>query len=115
MAISELYVQNGVTVGTTEYSLTNNSTTIATQTSDAVLQVFLDPANMAGTDEYELKVYEKVYGAGTARVIFNAILANPQNYPLVTPSIIVMHGWDVTLKKNAGTDRAFDWSIRAVT
>lgn len=33
----------------------------------------------------------------------------------VTPSMLVMHGWDVTLQKVAGTDLAFDLSIRKVS
>jgi len=33
----------------------------------------------------------------------------------VTPSLLLIHGWDMTLLKVAGTDRAIDWSIRAVS
>jgi hypothetical protein len=32
----------------------------------------------------------------------------------VSPTLIVMHGWDATLDKISGTDRAITWSIRTV-
>lgn len=114
MAISELYVDTGTSISTTEYSLTNDSTSVATQTADAIIQVFIDFVNMVAGDQYEVKVLEKVYGAGSQRTILHSILTGPQATPFVTPSLIVMHGWDVTVKRLAGSDRSISWSIRAV-
>jgi len=114
MAISELYVDAGTSISTTEYSLTNDSTTIAAQTADAVIQAIIDFANMVAGDQYEVKIYEKVYGGGAQRAIYHATLTGAQPAPLVTPSLIVMHGWDVTVKRLTGSDRSISWSIRTI-
>jgi len=115
MALSELYTQSGVTIGATEYSLTNNSTSIATQTTDAFICVFLESTAMAAGDEFEIALREKVTSGGTQRRIIIANLVGVQFEPLMIPSFLVLHGWDITVKKIAGTDRAFSWSIRAVS
>jgi len=110
-----LYQQNGVTISTTEYSLTNNSTTIATQTTSAIVSIWIDLANMAAGDEYEVALREKVTSTSTQRRI---VLGNPsgaQSEPFVSAGYQVGHGWDVTLTKKLGTDRAISWTIRAVT
>jgi len=86
-----------------------------TDATDAIIQVYVDPANMAVGDEYVLRVYETVRSGGTKRVVEEWTLMGAQSEALVTPSMLVMHGWDVTLQKVAGTDRAFDLSIRKVS
>ena len=115
MAITALY-ENSATIGATEYSLPNNSTTLTPKTDDGVFQILLDLANMAAGDQYELKVYEKVLAAGPQRLIMPPAIytgaQSPPAFPL--PSLTLMHGWDVTMKKLAGTDRAIGWSIRQV-
>ena len=113
MAISEAYA-NSATVGTTEYSCSNNSTTIATQTDDGVYQVFLDLNAMAAGDEFQIRVLEKCRSSGTQRAVFVASVVGVQGELWCSPSLILLHGWDVTLKKIAGTDRAIEWSIRKV-
>ena len=114
MAITALY-ENSATIGATEYSLPNNSTTLTPKTDDGVFQILLDLANMAAGDQYELKVYETIQAAGSQRLIETAIYTGAQSAPgVVLPSMIFLHGWDVTMKKLAGTDRAIGWSIRQV-
>lgn len=109
-------VDNSASISTTEYSLPNNSTTLTPQTDDALLQVWIDFAAMTAGDEYEWKLYEKVNGGGaTQRVIARGLLVGAQSHPVVTPSLIVVHGWDVTVKKLAGTDRTIGWSLRKIT
>ncbi len=115
MAISELY-QNSASISTTEYSLTNNATGVVAQTTDAIVQGFVDLNAMAAGDEYQLKVYEKISSGGTQRVVFNAYFSNAQAQPIFPlPSLILMHGWDVSMTKKAGTDRTIAWSVRGVT
>lgn len=115
MAISELF-QNSASISTTEYSLTNNSTSIATQTSDGIVQGFIDLNAMLAGDEYLLKVLEKISSGGTQRVVFTAYFSNAQAQPnFVLPSLILMHGWDFTMTRKAGADRTIAWSIRGVT
>jgi hypothetical protein len=115
MPLSQAYVQNGVTVGTTEYSLTQNSTTLTYRTTPGIVQVWIDLSNLTATEEYEFKLYEKIYAAGTARTALDANFVGLQTMPYISAPLHVMHGWESTLKKIAGTDRTFDWSIRLVT
>ena len=110
--VTELYT-NSASISTTEYSLTNNSTTIAAKTDDGPIQVFLDLNAMAAADAYTFVVYEKVTSGGTQRVLWRSYFRGAQTEPhWVSPSILVTHGWDVTLKRTAGSDRTIAWSIR---
>lgn len=114
MAFTELY-QGSASISTTEYSLTNGSTTIATVTTDAVLTVWLDLNAMAAGDEYELVLREKVTSGGTQRTMILSNFLGVQGEFFVSPPFQVLHGWDVTLRKRAGTDRTIGWSLRGVT
>lgn len=114
MTITALY-ENSASISTTEYSLTANSTSLGAITTDGVYQVFLDLNALAAGDEYELKVYEKVQSAGTQRVVYRTYFVGVQAHPHhVTPSLVLMHGWEVSLKRLAGSDRTIGWSIRQV-
>lgn len=113
MAISE-YKTGTATISTTEYSLVTPGTTLANDTTDGVYQVFIDTANMASGDEYHIDIAEKVTSGGSKRTIYSSVLEGAQGTPFITPTLILMHGWDVTVQKLAGTDRSFSWSIRQV-
>jgi hypothetical protein len=114
MAITAAY-ESSASIGTTEYSLPNSSTTLTPITVDGVYQVFLDLANMVAGDQYELKLYEKVTSGGSQRLIDTFIFTGAQSKPaFVAPSMIFLHGWDVTLKRLTGSDRTIGWSIRQV-
>lgn len=115
MAISEPYELDGVTVGATELSIVSGTTTLQTVTDDGVYQLWIDANAMAKGDEFRVRGYEKVEATGgTKRVFFTATLLGAQSENFVTPTFILMHGWDFTIQKIAGTDRAFDASIRKV-
>lgn len=117
MPLSGLY-ENSATISTTEYSLPNNANfnSANVKTDDAVVQAFIDMTAMAAGDEYELKVYEKVRGTSTAKDYFGpARIVGPQSAPLRLDVGIVLHGWDITLRKITGTDRSIEWSVRAAT
>lgn len=114
MAITALFEDAGTTISGTEYSLPNDSTTLTARTEDGVFQAFIDfNAITATADEFEVKVYEKVNSGGTQRVIYGPISVNKPEC-VVIPSLILMHGWDITVKKITGTDRSIVWSIRQV-
>lgn len=114
MAITAPY-ENSATISTTEYSLPNNGTTLTPITVDGVYQVFIDLNALTLTEVYELRIYEKVTSAGAQRLVSVATIQGPLAQPgYVTPSMIFLHGWDVTLKKISGTDRSIGWSIRQV-
>lgn len=117
MAITEYAELDNVTVGSTELSIVSGTTSLATETSSGVYQLWIDPvaAAMAKGDEFKIRVYEKVEATGgTKRVVFVATLSDAQSELFVTPTLILMHGWDMTIQKIAGTDRAFDASVRKI-
>ena len=116
MALSEAYTgTNGSWA--TEFSLTNASTTIATQTTDGVYQVVLDLSAMALGDTYEFRAYEKTRGADTQRVlqyfVFNHARGSDGAIWYSEP-VMLLNGWDYTLKRTAGSDRTITWSVRSV-
>lgn len=113
MAITEYKTSSG-SIGTTEHSLVNDSGTIATDTTDGVYQVFLDLSAMQAGDQYQILIYEKVTSGGSQRVIYSSIVTGTMAPTWVSPSLVLMNGWDVSLKKLAGTDRSLAWSIRQV-
>lgn len=117
MAFSEAFTGTNGTWGT-EFSLTNASTTIATQTTDGIYQVFIDLNALAVGDIYEFRCYEKTRSADTQRVCFYEAIANAQGADgaiWVSPPLQLMNAWDFTLKRTTGTDRTITWSVRVVS
>lgn len=115
MAISEPYELDGVTVGSSAISIPTGTTTPASVTDDGVYQLWIDAGNMAKGDEFIVKILEKVEATGgTQKIVFSATLSDAQSEVFVTPTLILMHGWDMTIAKVAGSDRAFDASIRKI-
>jgi hypothetical protein len=113
MAVTAPYEQPALSVSTTELSLISGTSTLQNNTTAGVYQLFVDGvANMAKGDRFRVKVYEKVRSGGTKRAVFQADLYNAQSEPLCTPPLMLLQGWDMTIQKIAGTDRAFDTSIR---
>jgi hypothetical protein len=113
MAIAELY-SGTEAVGATEWSCTTDTSGPDVDTTDGVFQVFLDLSDMIAGDQLQIRVYEKVRSSSTQRIVYQAILTGAQPEPVwVSPSLILMHGWDVTLDALAGTITV-DWSIRQV-
>lgn len=114
MAITEHFA-GSETVSATEWSMTTDTAGPDADTTDGVYQAFIDLNALAAGDEFQFRVYEKAQSTDTQRVVYQANWVGPQSPPIfVTPSLVLMHGWDFTLKKIAGTDRAITWSIRKV-
>lgn len=114
MAIT--YTNDSATIGTSEYSLPNDSTTLTPQTTDGIFQFWIDFAAMAAGDQYSIKLYEKCDSAGTQRLAEEWILTGAQGKPIFpTASFILGEGWDLTVQKLAGTDRSIAWSIRRIS
>lgn len=114
MATITAAYENSATIGTTPYSLPNNSTTLTPITVDGIYEVSLDLSAMTVTEEYKVQCLEKVRSAGTQRPYYTAIVRGAQSEDLVFPSRMLLHGWDVQVTKVAGTDRSIGWSIRQV-
>lgn len=116
MAIAESF-QNSTTVSTTEFFLAANSTTQGSgQGTDAMVQLFLELNNLANGDEYLVRVYDAISSGGTARIIMEWTIAHAQSEPVwASPALILLHKWDFSLTKLAGTDRSIAWSIRTAS
>jgi hypothetical protein len=111
MAISEAYTGSQTATVGTEHTL-NTSTP---ETTDGIYQLFIDTSAMVAADITEIRIKEKARSADTQRQIMVATLAGAQSDPLwVSPTFVLMNGWDMTLKQTAGTSRAYPWSIRKV-
>jgi hypothetical protein len=114
MAITELYTGTEA-VSTTEWSLTSDSNVLGAITTDGVFQIFLDLSDMVATDILQIRVYEKVRTGDTQRIVYEQVLTDVQSIPIwVSPSLILMNGWEVTLDALAGTITVL-WSIRQLT
>lgn len=116
MAIAEIYAGTE-SITNDEWSLTTDTTTLATDTTDGIYQVWLDLSNLADGDVFIFRGYEKVQSTDSQRCFLRQELAGAQGETdnLVTYSFCLLHGWDFTLYKAAGTDRTITWSIRRVS
>lgn len=107
------------TFTTTEESIANNTsaTTAQSITDDGVYQLFLDCNALADGDEFQVAFKEKARSGDTQRPFWTIVVANDQGADenVVFPPVTLLHGWDITIKKLAGTDRAIAWSIRKLT
>lgn len=113
MAITELYTGTEA-VTNTEWSTVNDSSTIADVSTDGVFQLFLDLSDMVAGDQLRIRVYERVRGADSQRVVYEAWAVGTQSLPIwVSPSLVLMNGWDFTLYGASGT-MTVTWSIRQV-
>lgn len=113
MAITEAFAGTEA-VSTTEHSMTTDTSGPDVETSDGIFQVFLDVSDMVTGDELQIRIYEKVQSSDTQRIAYQSNLVGPQSPPIwVSPSLILMHGWDATLDAIAGTITV-TWSIRKV-
>lgn len=115
MAITEAYELDGVTVGASELSIVSGTTSLQTITTAGVYQLWVDAYAMAKGDEFRVRMYEKVEATGGTKKMFAEwTLLGVQADNFVTPTFVLMNGWDMTIQKIAGTDRAFDASIRKI-
>lgn len=115
MAITEAYELDGVTVGASELSIVSGTTSLQTITTAGVYQLWIDAYAMAKGDEFRVRMYEKVEATGgTQKMFAEWTLLGVQADNFVTPTFVLMNGWDMTIQKIAGTDRAFDASIRKI-
>jgi hypothetical protein len=115
MAIAESH-SGSATITVTEYSCPNAATYSSGSaiTTDGVYQVFLDTSDMIAGDQLQIRIYEKCRAADTQRIIYEGVLTGSMADTWVSPSLILLHGWDVTLATLAGTSIVVNWSIRQV-
>ena len=116
MAITiEKWTLDAVTVGTTAISVISGTTSASSDTTDGVYQLWVDDnTNMTKTEEYEIRILEKVHNGGTQKTVFRDTIKGVQSEVFVTPPLMLGNGFDFTIKKLAGTDRAFDARVSQV-
>ena len=110
-------VESSQAVDTTEWSCPRDASydIAQPQTDDCIAQVFLDVSDMVTGDELQIRVYEKVQSGDTQRIVYQSNLVGPQSPPIwVSPSLVLVNGWDVTLDAIAGTITV-TWSIRKIS
>ena len=120
MAISE-FTTGTRAMDTTEWSMADTSTangeaysTATPLTTDGIYQLFLDVSDMVAGDQLQIRIYEKCRSGDTQRIVYQAILSGAQAEAIwASPSLILMHGWDMTADALAGTITVL-WSIRSV-
>lgn len=112
MALIESH-SGSATIGTAEYSLPSNSLTLTPQTDDGVYQAFIDFSALQSGDSYRVRVLEKCRQTAAKAVVLAAVISGAQDEPLMAlPSLLLLHGWDMTVQKLFGADRVVNWSIR---
>ena len=114
MAVTE--ISGTEAISTTEWSCATDTSydTADAQTTDGFLQAVFDLSDMVLGDELQIRMYEKCRSGDTQRLVDEWVLKGVQAKPIyVTPGIVVMHGWDVTLDALAGTITVL-WSLRLV-
>jgi hypothetical protein len=112
VAISK--TDGSATISTTEYFMMAGSTTAgAGQTTDCIMQAFIDLENMVAGDRYEFTVYETVNA--TRKALARVEVDGARDKHVVFPSFIMMDGWDVSGKRLAGSDRVIKWSVRTTS
>lgn len=116
MAITIDAFEGSETVGTTEHSMTTDTAGPDTDTTEGVFQAFIDLNAVAAGDTFRFAVYETVATtSGTQRMVYTAEFTGAQASPIwASPSLLLGVGWDMTLKKIAGTDRSIVWRISQV-
>lgn len=114
MAITEAYAGTEA-VSTTEWSMTTDTAGPDADATDGIYQAFVDLNALADGDRYEFRLYEKAQSTDTQRLGYREVFQNAQAEPLfISPSFVLINGWDMTLIKVAGTDRTITWSIRKI-
>ena len=115
MAITDAYELDAVTVGVTPISVVSGTTTVNDTAVAGVYQLWVDAYAMAKGDEFKITLSEKVEATGgTRKTFFSATLLGVQTEVFVTPTFVLMNGWNMTIHRVAGSDRAFDASIRKI-
>jgi hypothetical protein len=117
MAISR-YATASPTVGATEYSFAAASTSLPTKTDIAFYALTLDLNALTASEEFLVQLYEMGVSGGTKRLVASWPVYLMGNPVIVLPSpggsLLLGNGWDWTIKKIAGTDRAIPFTLWAV-
>lgn len=105
-------INDSASITTTEYFLASDSTTKTSQTDDAMVQLWCGDTNIAASDVFEIKIYEKINAVEFSRVLGYLTVDEKQ---FTSPAFFLGDGWEFSLKKITGTNRTINWSLRKGT
>jgi hypothetical protein len=113
MAVTQAYSGTN-TMTTTVYSMPNSSTVLTAITVAGAYQLFLDVSALTAADLYYVRCLEKATGSGdTQRTVWETHLTGIQpGGGWMSPTVMVLNGWDMQINKVSGTDRSIKFSIR---
>lgn len=113
---SELYTLNA-SISTSEYSIPNGGTVLQSITTPVLLTGLIDAEPVADGDVFRVRVKEKVVSGGTQRTILDFLICNDQQTsPLYSfGPFLLLHGWDVTVIRVAGSDRTLVGRVEVST
>jgi hypothetical protein len=114
-----VYTEGTATINSTEFSFASESTTLATKTDAGVYALVFDANAIVAGDQFLVQLYEAGKTAGTKRLVESWIVEGKTGKPLMylpsTGGFILGNGWDITIKKLAGTDRSIDYTVWRVS
>lgn len=111
MSTIEKWELSAVTIGTTEWSITTNSAGPDVETDDGFMSLFVFvPAAAVLADKFSLGVYETINGV-QYEIDRKYFCGRGVDFAFPYPSLHLGIGWDMTFKKESGTDRALSCHI----
>lgn len=116
--LSQPFTGNNL-ISTTETSFISGNTTLQSNTTAGVYQLFLDLSTLTAGDAFTVNVKEKIISTGSQLVIEQIVMA-PAGGSYSAPGFVsaplqLVNGWDMTIVKNQGTDRYIPYSIRQIS
>jgi hypothetical protein len=101
-----------INIATGNTTTDGNEQTLASGTAPGRYCLEVDTANMVDGDTIELRLYGKANGSATQRECYFATFSNTQSSPLkVSPVVPLVQDYKATIKRIAGTDRAYQWGL----
>jgi hypothetical protein len=116
MAAWTVLYSGSASIGTSEYSLTDHTTTSVpkAKTDKVTATLVMDLNALVAGDSFRVTLYDKSRSGDTQRVVSNWYIYGAQAEPIfMTPPLMIGEGWDLTIKKLGGTDRTIPSEIRA--
>lgn len=111
MASPATITNSSASISTTEISIMTGTSTLTAQTTQGVVHCVIDFENSIAGDEWDVVMYEARAVGQTQLPIWKAHIRGVSD-PLVLPPTFLCNGWNITVKRTAGTDRTIYWSVR---
>lgn len=111
MGVPATIKNSSASISTTEISIMTGSSTLTAQTTQGVVHCVIDFENSIAGDEWDVVMYEARAVGQTQLPIWKAHIRGVSD-PLVLPPTFLCNGWNITLKRTAGSDRTIYWSVR---